>query len=196
MDDQEFDEIIKRKLNDYEDRGFDPGSLAALHRHLPEPASGVPWYTRYHHQVIISATVVLALLLLGTQWYWNRRNVRILMDELSALKTQIGENATLEDELNRLRNLPLDTVRIIEVRDEGFTGSRSLLLQYRMLESEVHDLRHQLVTLHSRTEPLHFSDSERSLSGSRGPARQFINPYPIKSGSDAIVEAKTHVERS
>lgn len=201
MDDQKFDDIIRSKLSDYEDNAFDPGSLASLRRQLDDASGGVPWYTRHHQQLITIATVVFcALLLLGAQWYWNRWQAGIWMDELSTLRTQIAENARLKDEISRLKNLPPDTVRIIEVRDEDFSRYRSLTLQHRMLESEVAELRHHLAALHGRTEPLDLLDSERLLTGNRGPSRQFSNPSLINPAyrsivSDAMVEANTHVER-
>ena len=201
MDDQKFDDIIRSKLSDYEDNAFDPGSLASLRRQLDDASGSVPWYTRHHHQIITIATVLIcAFLLLGAQWYWNRWHAGIWMDELSALRTQIAENARLKDEITRLKNLPPDTVRIIEVRDKDFSIYRSLVLQHRMLEAEVADLRQHLAALHGRIEPLDLLDSERLLTGGRGPSRQFSNPSPIIPAyrsivSDAIVEPNMHVER-
>lgn len=201
MDDQKFDDIIRSKLSDYEDNAFDPGSLASLRRQLDDASGSVPWYTRHHHQIITIATVLFcAFLLLSAQWYWNRWHGRIGMDDLSALRTQIAENARLRDEITRLKNLRPDTVRIIEVRDEDFTRYRSLILQHRMLEAEVADLRHQMASLHGRMETLELLDSERLLTRSREPSRWFSNPSPVIPAyrsivSDAIAKPNMHVER-
>ena len=51
MDDHKFDDIIKSKVGDYEEKGFDPASLASLH-HQMAMQSAVPWYVSRRSEII------------------------------------------------------------------------------------------------------------------------------------------------
>lgn len=204
MDDQKFDDIIRSKLIDYEDNAFDPGSLAALRHQMADAAGIGPWYTRYHRQLVTIATVVFCMfLLLGVQWYWNRRHAQLWTAELVTLRTLIGENAIMRDELSRLKNLPSDTVRIIETRDAGFQEYRSLLRQYHLLENEVQDLRNHLVTLHGSMESLDLLNSRSLPTRSRVRSDQHTGPSPVEqiAGTnpsivpDAIAKEKWYPQR-
>lgn len=144
MDDQKFDDVIKRKLKDYEDRGFDPSALASL-RHQMAATSGVAWYQNYRHEVITAIGIAIStLLLLGMQHYWNKQRSAELVEEIRAATRTLRPEADLQaDSPNERKNSHPDTVRIIEYRFERSEDYQSLLLLFTALEKEVQELTNQ-----------------------------------------------------
>jgi hypothetical protein len=140
MDDQKFDDIIKSKVGDYEERGFDPASLASLH-HQMAMQSAVPWYVSRRSELITVSVVAFAtLLILMTQWYLYRQQAQILKDEIMSLISDRKEVESMQLELDHLKNITTDTIRIIEIRQER--SSEYIMLQQRLrsLEYEIQKL--------------------------------------------------------
>lgn len=144
MDDQKFDDIIKGKLKNYEDRGFDPSSLASL-RHQMAATSGVSWYQSYRHEVITGTAIVIStLLIIGMQHYWNKKYSAELTEEIRTATTISRPEADLQTDspIEKKKSHP-DTVRIIEYRFDRSEDYESLLLLYMALEKEIQQLRNQ-----------------------------------------------------
>ncbi|HEY9487099.1 MAG TPA: hypothetical protein VIQ51_02135, partial [Chryseosolibacter sp.] len=167
MDDNNFDDIIKNKLEGYEERGFDPASLASLH-HRMAARSVVPWYNRFHHEIITCMAIAIStLLVLGIQRYWNEKHLHEVLQEIKTLKASRQEVDVLIDTLNKRSNLQADTVRIIEYRVEYSEAYQSLLLRYQALEIEMEKIRNQQAGLSPGINDFQFSEAPYPIAKSR-----------------------------
>jgi hypothetical protein len=63
MDDQKFDDIVKRKLADYKAPDFDASALSALHHRL-DSAPTSPWYSQYRNHIIVGSCLALCTFML------------------------------------------------------------------------------------------------------------------------------------
>ncbi len=135
MDDSKFDNIIKNKIGEYEDRGFDPAALSALHHQLAAVRI-LPWHTRYTTELLVGLGMLLiTLTLLWGQWYWGNREVKLMEDELIALRMENSELRKLKSEIGVSDNVKPDTIRIIEVRPQLSPLYASLANRIYQLES-------------------------------------------------------------
>ena len=143
MDDQKFDDVIKRKLSDYEEVAFDPASLASLH-HQMAAQSAVPWYVSRRSELVTSSVITLCtLLILVTQWFWNKQQAQMLTDEVTSLRFDRHEFENMQKEFDYLKNITRDTIRIIEIRQERSNEYALLQNRISVLESEIQMLRKQ-----------------------------------------------------
>ena len=78
MDNKDFDQIVKGKIQDYSDPVFDESALAGLHGRLAT-AVVAPWYVQY--QTLIGVTSALVLFTLINFWI-SRNQVRENYDDL------------------------------------------------------------------------------------------------------------------
>lgn len=142
MDDHQFDDIIKRKVGEYEESGFDPADLSALH-HRMATASTLAWYTRYRTELMVSSVlVVCTLVILLNQWHLNRQNIHVLEDEILVLRKQNEQITTRQHELNQLQKLRrADTIRIVEIREQTSPTYTVLLNRIAVLEEAVRKLQ-------------------------------------------------------
>ncbi len=135
MDDREFDKGIKEKLGEYEAPGFDPAALASLH-HQMAAISITPWYATYRTELLVGSTVLLsALLIIWSQWMFTNKSTAALEAEIFALKSQQENTQQLQRQLEQLRDVKPDTVRIIEYQDQSSTVYLSLLRKIDHLET-------------------------------------------------------------
>lgn len=160
MDDQKFDDIIKGKLQNYEERGFDPSSLASL-RHQMAAAPGTSGYQRYRHEIITGLAIAIStLLILGIQNYWNKKHSAELVEAIRASMKTSSPGAELQtDSLSGRKNTHPDTVRIIEYRYDRSEDYQSLLLLVTALEKEIQQLRNQQTLSSDYDHASVFSDS-------------------------------------
>ncbi len=136
MDDQRFDDSLKSKVGDYEDSGFDPAALAALH-HQMAAALVVPWYSLYRTELLIGSGIVAStLIILLSQWFMNTNAIAAMDEKIIILQAQQEEISNLQNQLSLLRNAPPDTIRIIEIREQPSSNYTSLLYRLRLLEAE------------------------------------------------------------
>ena len=136
MDDQRFDDSIKSKVGDYEDPGFDPAALAALH-HQMAAVSVVPWYSLYRTELMVGSGIALStLIILWSQWFMSTSTTETLNEKIIALQTQQAEIDKLQNQISALKSTPPDTIRIIEIREQPSSSYyTSLLYRIKMLES-------------------------------------------------------------
>jgi hypothetical protein len=88
MDDNRFDNELKKRLIEYEADGFDPAALAALH-HQMASESPTPWYTSRSSELLVgSGTIISTLLIIWFQWYTNHINTEMLQSKLTQLETR------------------------------------------------------------------------------------------------------------
>ncbi|HEX5171468.1 MAG TPA: hypothetical protein VFW11_19960 [Cyclobacteriaceae bacterium] len=154
MDDKKFDDIIKSKVVDYEEPGFDPASLAALH-HQMAAQSVDPWYVRHRAQIITSSTIAFCtLLVLIAQWSWNKQQAQLLKDEIMTLKSGHDEIDNLQDDQSDLKSAVDDTILITEIRREYSEKNALLVQRINHLEVEVQELRNQLNLARSKEDEL------------------------------------------
>lgn len=134
MDDQRFDDRIRNKVGDYEDPGFDPAALVALH-HQMATVSVVPWYSLYRTELLVGSGILLStVIILWSQWIINTNATEVINEKIVTLQAQQAEIDRLQNQISLLKNVP-DTIRIFEIREQP-TDYSSLLYRIRLLEAE------------------------------------------------------------
>lgn len=127
MDDQRFDESIKRKIGEYEPPEFDPMALASLH-HKMAASNAWPWYSRYRTEVLVGSGMILCtLLILLNQWYVNNSSTQQLKDEAYIIQIKNAQIEQLQCKIADLQSTLPDTVRIVAFRQS--TEQETTLLQ-------------------------------------------------------------------
>ncbi len=135
MDDQRFDDSIKNKVGDYEDSGFDPAALAALH-HQMAAVSVVPWYSLYRTELLVgSGLVASTLIILWSQWLMSSNTSEILNEKVIAIQNQQEQIDDLQNQISALKHAPPDTIRIIEIREKPSSDYTYLLYRIKLLEA-------------------------------------------------------------
>jgi len=134
MDDHKFDDIIKGKMNDYEAPGFDPSALSALHRQM-DSLTVWPWYSRYRTELLLGSGLMLCtLIVLWSQWYYNNRETLALEKNSVLLSVQQSQIEQLQHEIEVLRSLPPDTIRIIEIKGQPAPATEGYVQRIKTLE--------------------------------------------------------------
>ena len=133
MDDSRFDDIIKKKLNEYEEPGFDPAALAGLQQQM-EAISLSPWYSRYASQLWIgSGFLVSTVIIVSVLWYKDDK----LNEKIISLTGQAEEITKLQTEIKYLKNISHDTIKLTEIREQPTSALyASLLVQMEKLKAE------------------------------------------------------------
>ncbi len=146
MDDHKFDDIIKGKVADYEAPGFDPGALSAFH-HQMGTVTVWPWYSRYRTELLLSSGLVLCtLILLWNQWSFNARETQALKKNDEVLKTQQQQIDILKHEIEKLKNLPPDTIKILEIKDQSSQLNSFYLQRIKTLEYTLQKITEENLT--------------------------------------------------
>ena len=136
MDDEKFDDIIKKKVGEYQEPGFDPAALADLHYRMSAADAVWPWYSRYRTELFVGAGLALCtLIILWNQMSLSNRENVLLTDNLNASKNQSEQISKLQHEINYLRSIQPDTITVIEYREQKSLGYTFLLNQIAGLEA-------------------------------------------------------------
>ena len=115
MDEGKFDDKIREKLGEYSAPGFDPNALAALHQKMAGK-NPLSWYQKYKLQTVASLlTMIISLVIIGSQWYLNTKSTTLLEKENAALRDQVSTLNQVKDELERLKSEKPDTTRIVQI---------------------------------------------------------------------------------
>jgi hypothetical protein len=139
MDDHKFDDIIKVKLDDYEDPSFDPSALAALHTRL-DSQTGSSFYNRYRQEILVGgATILIILFMLWGQRYFTADKNIGLQKELQMLQQQNENLAALLNEIKKSKTPVADTIKLIEIRERDPYLYARLTQQLRELKSAILD---------------------------------------------------------
>ncbi|MDN5202368.1 hypothetical protein QQ008_13360 [Fulvivirgaceae bacterium BMA10] len=118
MDDSKFDNLIKGKVGEYEPPGFDPSALASLH-HQMAATKAWPWHVRYRTELMVgAAAVLLAILILWSQWFMGNRTTEMLEKQILTLKNQNEQIDQLRQEIDYWKSVRPDTVRITQVNEQ------------------------------------------------------------------------------
>jgi uncharacterized small protein (DUF1192 family) len=137
MDDQGFDDIIKRKVGEYEDPKFDTSSLTDLHNRMAT-LKYAPWYSHYKTELMISASILLStLVMLSGLWLMNNHQTTALEEKQIYIQSQKDEIAKLKDEISYLKNLPPDTIRIVQFKEQTPPTDTHVLKRIAELESTI-----------------------------------------------------------
>ncbi len=140
MDDSKFDKRIKEKLGEYEAPGFDPAALASLH-HRMAATSSTPWYSTYRTELVTGGAIALAaLLIIWSQWMFTNQSKIELEAKIQDLKGQTEQTSQLKQELEYLRTIKPDTVRIIKYQEQSSTVYLSLLRKIELLETSLKNM--------------------------------------------------------
>ncbi|MDH4057688.1 MAG: hypothetical protein OEU76_02935 [Cyclobacteriaceae bacterium] len=201
MDDREFDDIIKGKVEGFEGPEFDPTALAALHHQLAS-IKVVPWYVQYRTTLLAGTGMALCtLLIIWSQWYWKNQDVAMLENGIDALKAERQEMINLLNELQQIKNNQRDTVHTMEVRTENSAQYASLQFKIIQLEYELQKLKRDSQKPLARNEytlPVNLpaTDSDDAFYNSSEPTKSIwssssrVNPRPQTEESLRAVAGK------
>ncbi len=143
MDDNQFDDIIKKKVGDYQEPGFDPAALSDLHYRLAADAVW-PWYSRYRTELIICASLALCtLIILWNQWRLSSTEHLLLNDHQLASAKQSGQISRLQQEIEYLKTVQPDTVRVTEFGKQNLGMNKVLLNHIASLEAALENYLNQ-----------------------------------------------------
>jgi len=146
MDDHKFDDIIKGKVGDYEAPGFDPAALSALH-HQMATLTIWPWYSRYRTELFVSSGLFLStLIILWSQWSFSSRETQAFEKNDLLLKTQQEQIAKLQLEVDNLKSLTPDTMRIIEIKEQTSPLNSHYLQRIKTLEYTIQKMKEANLT--------------------------------------------------
>ena len=135
MDDNQFDDLIKGKVSEYQEPGFDPAGLADLHYRMAAADAVWPWYVRYRTELFVGTGLILCtLIILWSQWFLSNKENMLLENNLLASKNS-GDQIKLQNEINYLKSLQPDTIKIIEFREQNSIGYSVLLNRIANLEA-------------------------------------------------------------
>ncbi|MEX1240107.1 MAG: hypothetical protein WEB30_10330 [Cyclobacteriaceae bacterium] len=136
MDDNRFDDIIKGKVGEFEEPGFDAAALANFH-HQMDSVHVSPWYSRYRTELLGGGAITMStLLILLSLWYVNQQKSDVWEKNAALIALQQEQIAKLTRELDELKELAPDTLYIRPERIEVQT----LLTKIAALESVINDL--------------------------------------------------------
>ena len=166
MDDQRFDHIIKEKIGEYEEPGFDPTALSALH-HQMAMVSPWPWYSRYRTELVTASGMILCtLIIVWSQWYFGRRGDNLMKENTAEINAEQAQIESLLNEITVLKNLPPDTVQFIEGPTSA-VYSGVLTQRIAKLEDVLMKLQNDLKAYQSGSQEA-LSDSENLFDSSEG----------------------------
>lgn len=203
MDDHRFDDIIKRKLSEYEDPTFDASSLTDLHNRTAT-LRYIPWYSRYKSEFVISASILLStLVILSGLWLMNNHQTKPLEEKQIYIQSQKDEIAKLKDEINYLKNLPPDTIRIVQFKEQPPPTDTYVLKRIAELESTIIRLEELYKTKSANEENLSFA-ADTSVSGYLS-NESYESPYldllsnrltPSESGEESLRAKPNYSQRN
>jgi len=86
MDDRDFDNIIKGKLEHLEDEPFDPTALSDLHYRLAASAV-TPWYSNYRTELLVVSSIIIMTLLSSLYFRtFNDQKFKDLHNQIEVLR--------------------------------------------------------------------------------------------------------------
>jgi hypothetical protein len=162
MDDNQFDDIIKKKAGDYQEPGFDPAALSDLHYRLATDAVW-PWYSRYRTELITCAGLALCtLIILWNQWRLSNTEHMLLNDHQLASIKQGEQMSKLQHEIDYLNTVQPDTIRITEFKEQNSMVYKVLLSRIANLEATLESYRNNRP---AQTKKLLQADSLKLVQG-------------------------------
>lgn len=128
MDDKQFDDILRDKLEGMDEPAYDPSSFAKFQARTGSEFAR-PWYRRHSGELAVAAaSVVLALFLVGGQYALNKRENDQLRSEIARLESQNEKITALEDRLNSIPPTP-DTLRIVQYVPNAYNEQELIRLR-------------------------------------------------------------------
>jgi hypothetical protein len=117
MDDQEFDNKVRKKLANYEDVGFEPSALAGLHARLD--AEGLmPWHLHYRTGISALSGFTVGVLVMMAYLYYTGATERVQQERNELLASQQEELSHLRNEIRELSNAVPDTIWITTAQQD------------------------------------------------------------------------------
>lgn len=191
MDDNQFDDILKKKLGDYEDPNFDPEALAGLHHRLDARLIS-PWYSRYRSELVTTSAIALCtFIIILSQWYWAEKNISTLTNSTHALAEQNEVIAKLEWEIIYLKSIKRDTIRTVVYLNQDSKTNNTLLNRLADLEEILKNIQENNSLVKDDASAKSFvnylADTSLEISSAKVISRR-IQPNPAKRIS---LKAKT-----
>ncbi len=144
MDDNSFDDIIKRKVRDHEDPEFDPSALAAFN-HRMSTLNYLPWYSRYRTALMVGSGVAMStLFIIFSLWLMNANGSKALAENKLFIQSQQEQIAKLQHEINDLKKHVTDTVYITQVEVLTSPPNNAVLNRITALELTILKMREEL----------------------------------------------------
>ena len=130
MDDNRFDDIIRKKAESFEDTGHDAHALTDFRRRLSSmPKKNSSW-TSSKTAYIIGLAALFTLINFGISWYFSEGRHAAMKHEIDALQADRSQLIALQDDLTTIRTLQVDTVYIHRnLITPGNTPPRGLPIQ-------------------------------------------------------------------
>jgi hypothetical protein len=112
MDDSKFDDLIRRKVAEFQPSSFDASALTALHDRM-DAINFIPWYSHYRTElVVVTGLVVSTIIILLSLWLSDARRTRAIEGNTSLMESQQREIAALREQVRSLRSIRPDTVYV------------------------------------------------------------------------------------
>jgi hypothetical protein len=141
MDDRNFDDLIKRKVWEYEEPELDTAALAAFH-HRMEAINPVPWYVRYKTELFVASAVLFTILvILWRLQFASERDHAEFSKALSLVKEQQSQIDFLQKQLNSVMAVQTDTVYSMDDHYNDRTYMMKLINHISSLEEEIRNLQ-------------------------------------------------------
>jgi len=119
MDDRDFDNIIKGKLEHLEGEPYDPTALSDLHYRLAASAV-TPWYANYRTELLVVSSIIIVTLLSSLYFRtFNDQKFKDLHDQIEVLRNDNQITEGLQKQILPLTSIAPDTV-FIEVQNTRY----------------------------------------------------------------------------
>jgi len=119
MDDRDFDNIIKGKLEHLEGEPYDPTALSDLHYRLAASAV-TPWYANYRTELLVISSIIIVTLLSSLYFRtFNDQKFKDLRDQIEVLRNDNQMTEGLQKQILALTSITPDTV-FIEVQNTRY----------------------------------------------------------------------------
>jgi len=157
MDDKQFDNIIKDKLESQSLEAFDPAALADLKLRMAEDMV-TPWYVTYKYALMTAAAVVVILLFNGGLFYYMWKNQPEWAENSTTSTNDILANAPLIDTIyisdpsyrNEILALEKKIDGLIQTNEESVSALNRASLLANLYQNQAEQLARELSKLQNQ----------------------------------------------
>jgi hypothetical protein len=188
MDDNNFDDIVKRKVGEYEDPVFDSSALSALHQRM-DTLDYAPWHSRYRTELMIGSGIVMStLIIILSLWLFNTNSSAAIEKSNLLIQAQQKQISKLQEEVNSLKKLPPDTVYVTKFKELTVPANSVVVRQIKELQLTIFKMKKDIEVRAMTTQP--FSTGLDSLSLANSPTGYFAPNHSNLFYSRIIPEEK------
>jgi hypothetical protein len=141
MDDNNFDDIVKRKVGEYEDPVFDSSALSGLHQRM-DTLDYAPWHSRYRTELMIGSGIVMStLIIILSLWLFDTNSSEAIEKSNLLILSQQEQIAKLQEEVKSLKKLPPDTIYITQFKEQTVPVNSVVLRQMKELKLTISQIK-------------------------------------------------------